>query len=513
MAIDTSKSHLSLLKDIKKLLGDILEKIAGGAPTGEATSTPEEVPEKKQPFAEILSTDLSNIFSSIGEKLGLTGQQQARQKVSDLEEKYEEQKADLLQKVNETKEAAEIFRQAQLDVATATRELERAEKEREERVSTRQAGSDELDALDSEVSRLRGAVTEAWKAMQQIKQEQGGDYEKAQRRETEARRGLEKTSGQLGDARAEQVLQASKQGSIDFKKMSEGLSQAGGVASQFGFGGGGTDNLGQALNEGDIGGIFEHGAQIAQNIPLAMEGDPQAILYLVKEGFELVKQNMEAIVEHVKNIGRQADKFMTSDKLEDDLGATFGAAREAGGAMVRGAGGPILGPILDKMIDMHPAVQFADALVKSISTLRRWNDAIHESNMRFAQFSASMSMVQARAEMRRIYLEQERGERRAGTAEYHEQGKIQIDRRMALWEDTFANVKNIVVGTLDRVIDILLDMMPMVTILEKIAEKFNILVGGKKGVGFTTPLDVESENEARRRWGNNIPPSWVRRQI
>lgn len=88
-----------------------------------------------------------------------------------------------------------------------------------------------------------------------------------------------------------------------------------------------------------------------------------------------------------------------------------------------------------------PLFKFAAELMKSIETVRKWADNLHQANMQFAEFSASMAQVEAESEQRRIRLSQERGDRRAPMARKLAESRDKLDKRLALWEDRWANFK------------------------------------------------------------------------
>ncbi len=114
-------------------------------------------------------------------------------------------------------------------------------------------------------------------------------------------------------------------------------------------------------------------------------------------------------------------------------GSFFGGA----GSMVQGAGafasaipgGQVIGTIL----------QTAGAFLKAGEQVLKFGDALHETNMKFAEYSASMAFVQAEQQMRDIQLSQERGERRAGSARMLAGSRHRFNQRWAVVEDKLAN--------------------------------------------------------------------------
>lgn len=85
------------------------------------------------------------------------------------------------------------------------------------------------------------------------------------------------------------------------------------------------------------------------------------------------------------------------------------------------------------------AIQFAgklgDALGQSIEKLRKWNDVLHEGNMRFADFSGAMAAVAAKQAIRDVQLNIERGDRLARSADYLAEQKSQMERNLSQPED------------------------------------------------------------------------------
>jgi hypothetical protein len=96
--------------------------------------------------------------------------------------------------------------------------------------------------------------------------------------------------------------------------------------------------------------------------------------------------------------------------------------------------------------------KLGEVLMKSIERLKKWTENLHASNMRFAEFSSSMAMVQAEQEMRDIRLSQERGERRADSARYLAEARSRRERAFAPIEDAFANIQNVIGGFLENVL-------------------------------------------------------------
>ncbi len=85
---------------------------------------------------------------------------------------------------------------------------------------------------------------------------------------------------------------------------------------------------------------------------------------------------------------------------------------------------------------------FAKVLGESVEKLRRWGDALHESNMKFAEFSGGMSLVQAQQQERDIRLNQQRGDFLAPSARRAAEAQSRFNRNVAPMEDAWTQSKN-----------------------------------------------------------------------
>lgn len=117
-------------------------------------------------------------------------------------------------------------------------------------------------------------------------------------------------------------------------------------------------------------------------------------------------------------------------------------AFRAAGATARDV--PLVGKQAESMLKL------LGALTESVDRLKKWNDLLHQSNMQFQEFSAGMALVSAKQEVREILLSQERGNRRAPTADYQAEGKFALDQETAKFEDVWASGKNVLSGVASR---------------------------------------------------------------
>ncbi len=166
-------------------------------------------------------------------------------------------------------------------------------------------------------------------------------------------------------------------------------------------------------------------AETAMDIPRAMEGDPAAIADLAKKAEAETKRRGREL----KAAGSESVEMLESQRV-GGLGSHFGRAVQHAGKAAGGTVGKVTEGI-GKVVE---------ALSDSIEHLRRWNEMLHEGNMRFAEFSGSMAAVQARQELRDIQLQMERGERRAKSAEMLAQSRQALEKAAAPLEDAWNDV-------------------------------------------------------------------------
>lgn len=98
------------------------------------------------------------------------------------------------------------------------------------------------------------------------------------------------------------------------------------------------------------------------------------------------------------------------------------------------------------------ALKLGGALLGIPDKIKKWGDSLHEANRAFSQFSGSMAAVMAADDAKRIGLQREQGERRAGSAGELANARFRLDKAMSPIEDAFANLKNKVVGKLTDVL-------------------------------------------------------------
>lgn len=96
--------------------------------------------------------------------------------------------------------------------------------------------------------------------------------------------------------------------------------------------------------------------------------------------------------------------------------------------------------------------KLGETVFRAAGAIRKWSDSLHAGNMRFAEFSASMSMVQAEQEVRDIQLSREQGERRAESARALAEARSRRERFFAPLEDAMANFSNQVAAQVEMLV-------------------------------------------------------------
>lgn len=116
--------------------------------------------------------------------------------------------------------------------------------------------------------------------------------------------------------------------------------------------------------------------------------------------------------------------------------------------------------------------KLGEVALGSVGKLQDWTKGLHDANMQFAEFSASMAEVQAEQTVRDIELSRERGERRAESAKYLAEGMSELNSTTAPIADLFANAKNYIGGALSQVTSTLLKPLSLIAkLLQKDSDK------------------------------------------
>lgn len=200
----------------------------------------------------------------------------------------------------------------------------------------------------------------------------------------------------------------SKEAQENAQPTTDAISRAGQIAQQAGL-----DSGGQLTN-------------IGMKAARAAAGDPQAMAELAAMK---AKQNLSDMSEF-------GDVFKERSALKGGAHAARGMA---------GVSSTFGGPMGDVMA---VPFKFTATLAESVERLRGWNNELHQSNMRFAEYSASMTNVQVQQQIRDMQLSREKGESLADSAQYNAEAKSRLDRALMPLENAFDRLKNNIGGAL-----------------------------------------------------------------
>ena len=181
------------------------------------------------------------------------------------------------------------------------------------------------------------------------------------------------------------------------------------------------------------------------------------------QGFNSVVGDPKAREKFINQIDTSRDLTGFSDRLKAfgarTVGAMsdpseikgFGKQMEAFGSLTKGMGPA--GDFFDAFGRMGKAV------TESVSLFQQLNNQLHTNNMRFADWSVEMASVKAEQTFRDIQLSQVRGDRRADSARVLAEGKSELDKRIAFFEDKIGSIWAWIAGKgagyLAKIIDII----------------------------------------------------------
>ena len=158
---------------------------------------------------------------------------------------------------------------------------------------------------------------------------------------------------------------------------------------------------------------------------------------------------------------------------------------------------PGIGPVISGFTTL------GKLLISSAESLQKWSDDLLKADFEFAEFSAAMSMVKVRQELREQELSQERGDRRAGAAENLAEGKNDLDRTMAPIGDLFGIVKDNIVADPDRA---------MAFMLGPLSEVCKWLMGEGEEKG-PNAMDTMFDTMQKQVIDRNATDTWGRKGI
>ncbi len=173
-------------------------------------------------------------------------------------------------------------------------------------------------------------------------------------------------------------------------------------------------------------------------------GDVTALPQLLMDASKMVEQKFQAVKDDAVQIAGAFKSVLSEQRAGKIVSKGFGEGLEGTGKLMEESGMGVPGTLVKELGKLSKAVG------DNAENMRAWGKNLHESNMEFAEFSGGMAAVGARQMVRDILLSQQRGNRRAATAEYEASGKHELEKAFAPFEDLFANFQNRVAGRLDR---------------------------------------------------------------
>lgn len=169
-----------------------------------------------------------------------------------------------------------------------------------------------------------------------------------------------------------------------------------------------------------------------------------------------LEEAQERFVEADRNVKREsgfAGRYEASKRQlgESGLGQMGGGFRDAlGRDTVSGAAQSIAGGVTKAGeaiggpggAALQIVGKFGEELAGSVDRLREWGKQLHDNNMQFAEFSASMSKVRAETEIWRIGFERQRGENRAESAGELAKANQRLAENLAPMDDAWNKFRN-----------------------------------------------------------------------
>lgn len=152
---------------------------------------------------------------------------------------------------------------------------------------------------------------------------------------------------------------------------------------------------------------------------------------------DLISMAIKAVIGQVERmakapavIGEAAASATFAEKPTDFL--------HSGGRAIQGFGDLVSGiPVVGDAIS--GVGKFVSAVGGAVDQLNKWSDGLHNTNMGFAEFSAGMAQVQAESQVRKIVLDQQRGDARAEAARRLSEARDRRERAQGELMDAFHN--------------------------------------------------------------------------
>ncbi len=155
--------------------------------------------------------------------------------------------------------------------------------------------------------------------------------------------------------------------------------------------------------------------------------------------------------------------------------------------------------------------KFEAGLLEGIGKLKDWNQSLHNANIEFASFSAGMARVKALQTVREVFMERERGNRRAGGAEALAEASMGLQKEVtAPVEDVWANLENRGTSMLDNFITKIGEAFGVRKTFDRLNQWLDLILGGKVDQKTTSSLADMATDAAKRHWAATygLPARW-----
>lgn len=230
-------------------------------------------------------------------------------------------------------------------------------------------------------------------------------------------------------------------------------------------------------------------APLATAVPAPVPPSPPGWLSGISNllaSFGKAPKDRQSFGDRLSDAGEKAKNAATNQSDFGSIGDALGGVSKIAGA-IPVAGGPIAG-----------VAKLGEVAFKSVDKLQQWTATLHNSNMVFAEFSASMAHVQAKQMVRDIDYSRDRGEARADSADKLAEGMSELRNAMAPMSDGLANLKNNIGASISKT---LADM------LNTINDLFDFLRSKDKTEGGVE-MQIEAAALGIEYWKEKVDPQF-----
>lgn len=152
----------------------------------------------------------------------------------------------------------------------------------------------------------------------------------------------------------------------------------------------------------------------------------------------------------------------------------FGAVGGSIGQLTSAVGGKEAGGLVESISKMGTAI------IEGADKLKNWNSQLEKANFQFAEFSTGMTQVQTGSELRRISLEQSKGESLAASAGRQSESSGRFNQRISSTEVLAGKLQNDISAKFTDVVSTLLT--PLDAISTKLNQMYDYITGDEAKV-------------------------------